>query len=428
MNVVLVGGGGREHALAWRIAQSPTLSRLVCVAANPGFDRLAPRNGAPVDVRPADSIDAIVAVAVDTRADLVVVGPEVPLEQGIADALARVGVPCFGPTAAAARIETSKAFAKDVMRAAGVPTAAALVVDTADAAAIAAGLERCRRGRVVVKVDGLAAGKGVFVCPTPEEALAGFEIARTAFGPAGGVLVLEDLMTGPEVSLFALCDGTRAVAMLSAQDHKRIGDGDTGPNTGGMGAIAPSPLVDRAAGDALCAAFHAPVLAELARRGIPFRGLLYAGLMMPPDGPRALEFNARFGDPETQAIAALWDEDVLPWLAGAASGRLPEGRPRFAAGAACCVVVAAGGYPDRAEVGVAVPEGTPPKGGQVFYAGARAGADGRIRTSGGRVLGVTGVGADAMAARESAYAVIGTWRFPGSQIRRDIGGAPAIPA
>ncbi len=412
MNVVLVGGGGREHALAWRIAKSPTLSRLVFTHENPGFVGLG-----VVDA--ASSIDGMVDVAVRARADLVVVGPEGPLAAGLVDRLDAVGIPCFGPSQAASRLESSKAFAKEIMAEAGVPTAGALVADLDDKASFEAAVARCRRGDVVVKADGLAAGKGVVVCASGEDAVAALLGMREAFGDAARTVVLEDLLVGPEVSLLALCDGERAVPMLSAQDHKRLLDGDQGPNTGGMGAYAPCSLVDVASFEALCEQVHVPVLRAMAARGTPFRGVLYAGLMMTPEGPRVLEFNARFGDPETQPLMVLWDEDLLPWLYGAAIGHVPSGRPRFRAGAACCVVLAAEGYPDDPHTGVVVPVGEQPTGGEVFFAGTRRVQE-QLVSSGGRVLGVTGFGPDVGAARRGAYAVVDGWRFAGAQLRSDI--------
>jgi phosphoribosylamine--glycine ligase len=409
VNVVLVGNGGREHALAWRIARSRTLGRLVVTGRHPAWPTTA-------EIAPT-ATGGVAELARATKADLVVVGPEGPLAEGVADAVQAVGIPCFGPVAAAARLETSKAFTKQVLQEAGIPTAGAVVVTRGDPAA----RERCLQGKVVLKADGLAAGKGVVVCHTAGEALAALaEMDR--FGSAADTLVLEDLLEGPEVSVFALCDGTRAVALPSAQDHKRLGDGDTGPNTGGMGAIVPCPLVDRAATDEIVRTVHQPVVDLLRARGTPFRGVLYGGLMLTEDGPRVLEFNVRFGDPECQPLMALWDEDILPWLHGAATGELPPGRPRFAKAAACCVVLAAAGYPGTPEQGVAVPEGSDPAGVLVFCAGAGRDERGVLRTEGGgRVLWVTAVATDAATARERAYAGVKARVFPGAQWRTDIG-------
>jgi phosphoribosylamine---glycine ligase len=421
VRVLLVGSGGRENALGWRIASSPSVSALVATGDNPGWpERVQVRPGAPV------------AVAEALRAEpeglgLVVVGPEAPLAEGVADQLVDRGIPCFGPVAAAARLEASKAFAKEVMAAAGVATASALVIDATDPADLARGRARCDAGEVVVKADGLAAGKGVVVCRTPEEAH-GALAGMTAHGEAARRIVLEDRLEGPEVSVFALCDGARAVPLLSARDHKQLLDGGRGPNTGGMGAVAPSPDIDAAQAAQIVAEVHQPVVDEMARRGAPYRGVLYAGLMLTSSGPRVLEFNVRFGDPECQALMPLWEDDPVPWLLGAAEGRMPEGVPRFSAGAACCVVLASRGYPVSAERGVRIPEpvdhrpGLPAGAGVlVFHAGTRRDADGTLRTSGGRVLGITGVGADLGAAREAAYAAVDGWRFDGAQVRGDIG-------
>jgi phosphoribosylamine--glycine ligase len=275
---------------------------------------------------------------------------------------------------------------------------------------------------VVLKADGLAAGKGVVVCRTPAEALEAFE-EMGRFGAAADRLVLEDRLEGPEVSVFALCDGARAVALMSAQDHKRLGDGDVGPNTGGMGAIAPCPLVDAARAAELVYTIHQPVVDRMAARGTPFRGVLYAGLILTADGPKVLEFNVRFGDPECQPLMALWEDDVLPWLHGAAAGRLPDGRPTFASGAACCVVLAAPGYPGAVRRGALVPEPPLPEGVTVFYAGAARGADGLLRADGGRVLAVTAIGDDLPSARSRAYAVVPLVAFEGAVWRNDIGAA-----
>ncbi|MCO4743428.1 MAG: phosphoribosylamine--glycine ligase [Proteobacteria bacterium] len=413
MKVILVGGGGREHALAWRMAQSPTLTTLFTTHDNPGFpaaERL--RNG---------DATALVAQAKQVEADLVVVGPEAPLADGLADALIAAGIPCFGPIAASALLETSKAFAKEIMDAASVPTAAFIRVDQTDPASVVAAKERCARGNVAVKVDGLAAGKGVFVCVTGEEALSALDEAWSGrFGDAARFLVLEDLMTGPEVSVFGLSDGERVVSLPSAQDHKRIFDGDQGPNTGGMGAYVPCPLLDRDEVEAVLDAVHRPVVAEMARRGTPFRGVLFAGLMMTPDGPRVLEFNVRFGDPECQPLMMLWDEDILPWLYGAASGELPDGRPSFADEHACCVVLASAGYPETSTKGVAIPEADTHEQVTVFHAGTTRDSAGQLRTNGGRVLGVTARGRSIRDARAQAYAAVDGWRFEGAQVRTDI--------
>ena len=414
MRVLLVGHGGRECALAWRIAQSPTLTELIVAGHNPAW----PEGVRQVD---AEGPEGIAAAASELGVDLVVVGPEAPLAAGAADALHAVGIPCFGPVAGAALLESSKAFAKEVMAAAGVPTAAAVVCERADPTSVQAARARCDRGSVVVKADGLAAGKGVVVCPTAEEAHDALdEMLGPRFGQASARIVLEDLLTGPEVSIFALCDGTRAVALPSSQDHKTLLDGGKGPMTGGMGAYAPCPLVDDALAARLVAEIHTPVMAELARRGHPYRGVLFCGLMMTPDGPQVLEFNVRFGDPECQPLMCLWDEDVLPWLHGAALGTLPEGELNFSDAAACCVVLASAGYPRSSDKGQPIPEPVDPEGVVTFHAGTRRGDDGVLRTNGGRVLGVTGVASSLREATDLAYGALAGWRFPGAQNRTDI--------
>ncbi|HHO49768.1 MAG TPA: phosphoribosylamine--glycine ligase [Deltaproteobacteria bacterium] len=413
MRVVLVGSGGREAALAWRLARSPSLSELWVTGENPGWPP-------GTSERSAATVAAQAELAREVGADLVVVGPEGPLVEGLADALHRLGIPCFGPTQAAARLESSKAATKEICAAAGVPTAAAVIADRDDRASMARAEARCARGRVVVKADGLAAGKGVIVCESPGQAAGALE-QLAHLGGASARLVLEDLLEGPEVSVFALCDGARAVALPSAQDHKQLLDGGRGPNTGGMGAICPCPLVDHEQAEALVAAVHQPVIAELARRGHPYRGVLYAGLMLTRDGPMLLEFNVRFGDPECQAMMPLWGDDPLPWLHGAAIGSLPAGAPRFAPGAACCVVLASAGYPARSDRGRIIPEPEPTEGVIVFHAGTRRDRAGLLRTDGGRVLGITGTGPGLEVARSRAYAAVEGWRFEGAQLRTDIG-------
>lgn len=414
MRVVLVGGGGREAALAWRIARSESLSELYVTHANPGWPDRAQQ-------RMVGSPSEIVALALEVGAELVIVGPEGPLAAGLGDQLGHVGVPCFGPTRGAARLESSKAFAKEIMAAARVPTAAALVVDCSDPAQVEAAKGRCAQGSVVIKADGLAAGKGVFVCPSPVEAAAALQqVSSGRFGDAAERLVLEDLMEGPEVSVFALCDGERVVALPSAQDHKRLGDGNKGPNTGGMGAYVPCPLVGQVDAAALVKKIHLPVIQEMSRRGTPFRGVLYAGLMITPAGPRVLEFNVRFGDPECQPLMRLWDEDILPWLHGAAVGRLPEGTPRFAEGASCCVVLASAGYPLTSDKGRQIPE---PEVGQdvvLFHSGTIRDERGVLRTNGGRVLGLTAVAPSISAARARCYEELPGHLFYGAQYRTDI--------
>lgn len=413
MRVLLIGHGGREAALAWKIAQSPSLEQLVVTGLNPGW---------PADARVelAVGVPEWVELASKMHADLVVVGPEAPLEQGLADQLREIKIPCFGPGSAAARLETSKAFAKEIMCAAGVETAGFQRVDTHDPASLQGARTRCQEGNVVIKVDGLAAGKGVFVCPDATDASASLEEAIGGrFGEAARYLILEDLIVGPEVSVFALCDGERAVGLPSAQDHKRLLEGNRGPNTGGMGAYVPCPLVDSAAVDELVASVHQPVLDEMRRRGTPFTGVLYAGLMLTEEGPLVLEFNVRFGDPECQPLMQMWDGDILPWLYGAAKGNLPAGKPAALQGAACCVVLASPGYPETSTKGIPIPEAALPPNVEVFFAGARR-TNGVLETNGGRVLGITATGDDIVQAQAAAYRSLPGWCFEGAHFRRDI--------
>jgi phosphoribosylamine--glycine ligase len=329
VKVLIVGSGAREHALAWKLAASPELDELHAAPGNPGIAAL----GQCHPVRAEDG-EGLLSLCRELAIDLVVVGPEAPLVVGIVDTLRRGGVATFGPTRAAARIEGSKSFAKDVLEAAGVPTAQRLSV---------------ARPPCVVKVDGLAAGKGVFVCRTQDELDAGLRAANEL----GGDLLLEELLAGEEVSLFAISDGERAIAFAPAQDFKRVGDHDTGPNTGGMGAYSPVPGLGDPEIEELLETVHRPVLAELARRDAPFTGLLYAGLMLTEDGARVLEFNCRFGDPETEAIVARIEGDLLPMLLGAATGEL-AGEVSFGDDAAVTVVLAGGDYPARSDSGTPI--------------------------------------------------------------------------
>jgi phosphoribosylamine---glycine ligase len=405
VRVLLVGSGGREHALAWKLTQAPSLTALHAAPGNPGIAN----HGDCHPVRAEDG-EGLLDLARTLDVDLVVVGPEVPLVAGVADELRHRGVAVFGPGRAAARIEGSKGFAKDVMRAAGVPTAETLAV---------------ARAPCVVKVDGLAAGKGVFVCRTSEELEAGLAAASVYDGP----LVIEELLEGPEVSLFALCDGLQAVALAPAQDFKRAYDGDEGPNTGGMGSYAPVPGLGPESVDDLLDRVHRPVLEELARRGTPFVGLLFAGLMLTRDGPRVLEFNCRFGDPETQSVLPLVDGDLLAACAAAARGDLGSVELAIAPGASVTVVVAASDYPAAGDSGSLIEgiEDAERSGALVFHAGTAL-HDGRVRTNGGRVLNVTAVGDTLAAARERAYAAVDLVSFAGARCRRDIAEAAAAGA
>ncbi|MBA3365655.1 MAG: phosphoribosylamine--glycine ligase [Actinobacteria bacterium] len=404
MRVLLVGSGGREHALAWKLAQSPSLDELHAAPGNPAIAAL----GVCHPVR-AEDPETLLGLARALTIDLVVIGPETPLVLGVADALRKAGIPVFGPSRAAARIEGSKTFAKEVMRAAGVPTAGTMAV---------------ARAPCVVKADGLAAGKGVFVCRTSDE----LDAAVRAAAGFRGALVIEELLEGEEVSLFALCDGRRAVPFEPAQDFKRLADGDRGPNTGGMGSCAPA-VISPYELEELVGMVHQPVLDELARRGTPFVGLLYAGLMLTPTGPHVLEFNCRFGDPETQSLLPRLVGDVLPPLAAAAAGDLGDARLDTEPGAAVTVVLAGGRYPLAADSGTTISgvEEAEKTGARVFHAGTAL-QNGRLVTNGGRVLNVTATAGTVAEARSHAYAAVEKIAFSGMRFRTDIAAASAARA
>ncbi len=397
MKVLLVGSGGREHALAWKLTQAPELEELHAAPGNPGiaaFGRCHP-------VRAEDG-EGLLTLARWLEADLVVVGPEAPLVAGVADELRHVGVPVFGPSSGAARIEGSKSFAKDVMEAAGVPTAESLSI---------------ARPPCVIKADGLAAGKGVFVCHDQAQ----LDVALHAAASFGDAIVIEELLEGEEISVFALCDGARALALPVVQDFKRAEDGDTGPNTGGMGSYSPVAGFGPIEIEEILDSVHRPVLAELAARGAPFVGVLFAGLMLTDDGPRVLEFNCRFGDPETQSLLPRVDGDLLGALTRAAAGDLSSVDLEVADSAAVTVVLAAGEYPAANDVGSPIHgiEEAEQSGTLVFHAGTALKGD-HLVTNGGRILGVTAKGDTVAAARERAYAACDHISFPGMRYRSDI--------
>ena len=402
MRVLLIGAGGREHALAWKLSQNPRLDELHAAPGNPGIAQL----GECHPVRAEDG-EGLLDLARALPADLVLVGPEAPLVAGVADELRHAGVPVFGPSGEAARIEGSKAFAKEIMRAAGVPTAETMSV---------------ARPPCVLKVDGLAAGKGVFVCPDQES----LDVALREVARLDQPLVIEELLEGEELSLFALADGRHAVPLAPARDFKRLGDFDSGPNTGGMGSYSPVAEIGAGEIDELVERIHRPVLAELARRGAPFIGLLYAGLMLTESGPRVLEFNCRFGDPETQSILPRLRGDLLEALASAAAGDL-DARPLEAdVEAAVTIVLAGRQYPQHSDVGtpiagIADAEAT---GVLVFHAGTAV-RDGGVVTTGGRVLTVTALGSSLDDARQRAYAACEQISFDGMRFRRDIAAGAA---
>jgi phosphoribosylamine--glycine ligase len=417
VRILVVGGGGREHAVTWRLAADPEVTELHCAPGNPGIAQVAVCHAVK-----AEDLEGIVGLADELGPDLVVVGPEAPLVAGLADVLRARGRRVFGPSAAAARLEGSKAFAKDVMQRAGIPTAAAgSFIEVEKAVAFVDELG----GRAVVKADGLAAGKGVVVAEERDDAIAAIRscLERDAFGEAGRTVVVEELLEGPEVSGFALCDGATVLPLTFAQDHKRVGDGDAGPNTGGMGAYSPVPAVDAALADEIWATCVRPAVAAMADLGAPYRGVLFAGLMLTAEGPKVLEYNCRFGDPETQALLPRLASDPAALFAACADGDLGDARADWRDDAAVTVVLASAGYPGTYATGVPI-HGAEEAGGlegvTVFHAGTARDADGGLVTAGGRVLAVTGTGAGVAAARERAYAGVDRIRFEGAHARRDI--------
>lgn len=419
MKVLLVGSGGREHALAWAIARSPRCASLWCAPGNPGI--AAHARCVPIA---ADDVDGIVSFARQERVDLVVIGPELPLVRGLVDRLDAAGIASFGPRAAAARLEGSKGFMKELCARHGIPTARFARFSDLDAALA---YVRAEGAPIVVKADGLAAGKGVVVAQELAEAEAAVRdmLGARRFGEAGGSVVIEALLTGPELSFFALCDGARAVPFSTAMDYKRVGDGDRGPNTGGMGAISPHPLATPALERALMETLVEPTLRAMEAEGAPFRGVLYAGVMLTPEGPKLLEYNVRFGDPECQALVARLDVDLLDVLDAASRGALDAVTLRWRDEAAACVVMAAAGYPEAPRTGDRI-DGidearAEDPGVLVLHAGTRRDEVGALRTAGGRVLGVVALGADVGAAARRALATTEHIRFDGAHWRRDVG-------
>ncbi len=411
--VLVLGAGAREHAIVQALRRSPQAPEVACAPGNVGIARDA-------RVVPLDATDAgaVVGAARAMHADLVVVGPEAPLVAGITDALAEAGIRCFGPSGAAARLEGSKAFCKEIMVAAGVPTAEYAVVTEVDE-----GMAAISRYPAVIKADGLAAGKGVIIAPDEAAARAALEDLLVGRRFDTTHVVVEEHLAGEELSLLAICDGVTAMPLASAQDYKRIYNGDLGPNTGGMGSYSPVPAIDEARAREICADVHQPVLDVMARRGTPFHGVLYAGLMMTESGPKVLEFNVRFGDPETQAILPRLESDLLAllWAACEPGGLATVAPPRWAADMAVTVVLASAGYPETFSSGDLI-SGLDAVGPDVFvtHAGTGRSPDGDVVTAGGRVLSVTALGPEAAAARAAAYAAADMIRFDGRQMRRDI--------
>jgi len=416
MNILVVGGGGREHALAWRLSRDPDVARVVCAPGNPGMAACA--TCVPV---PATDPEALLALAGQERIDLTVVGPESALDKGISDRFRDAGRPIVGPLRAAAALESSKVFSKELMARTGIPTARHVVCASLEEALAAVAGDRFGFP-VVVKADGLAAGKGVVVAADRDEAEAAVRASMVdrVFGAAGETLVIEECLTGPEVSFFALADGRHAIALGSAQDHKRIFDGDRGPNTGGMGAFAPSPLLTPDLERRVMDTIVAPVIGGLAKDG-GYRGFLYVSLMLTADGPKVIEFNVRLGDPEAQVLLPLIDGPFAATLLEAAEGRLTSEHLGVAAGAAMGVVLASAGYPGTPATGAAISglEQIAPDI-MVFHAGT-AMRDGRLVTAGGRVVTVVGRGATLAEAGARAYAAVSEIHFDGMQFRRDIG-------
>jgi phosphoribosylamine--glycine ligase len=417
MKILVVGQGGREHALVWKLARDSNRPEVFCAPGNAG----TARDGRNVPVEAMD-LDGLRAWCGREKPDLVVVGPEAPLCAGLVDALEADGHCAFGPVREGARLEGSKAFCKEILRSAGVPTARAESFTDAGAALR---YVRASGAPVVVKADGLASGKGVSVCATVAEAERAVEdaLVRGLFGAAGTSVLIEECLVGEEASVHALVDGERAVLLASSQDHKRAFDGDEGPNTGGMGAYSPAPVVTRDLEPFLLDRVIRPTVAELRKRGICYRGVLYAGLMMTPDGPKVLEYNCRFGDPETQVILPGWRGDLAPALLACAQGRLEPARVGWSEDPCVCLVMAAGGYPGPIRTGDPI-EGLDEAAQQpnvaVFHAGTRIDPEGRAVTSGGRVLGVTAWDSDLAGAVRRAYAAAGQIRFQDARYRRDI--------
>jgi phosphoribosylamine--glycine ligase/phosphoribosylaminoimidazole synthetase len=414
MHILIIGSGGREHAMAWKVAQSPRLTKLYIVPGNAGTASLG--ENVSVDVK---DHAAMIRFCKQEQIDLVLVGPESPLAEGITDALTAAGIRAFGPGRAAAQIEASKVFSKDFMARHGIPTARyATFTKLPDALAYldSAGYP------VVIKASGLAAGKGVILPETREQAVAALEsmLVKTEFGAAGSEVVVEERLSGPEVSLMAFTDGRIVVPMLPAQDHKRLLDGDNGPNTGGMGAYAPAPIFTPDLLDEAMETVLRPTVSGMQLEGTPFVGVLYAGLMLTPEGIRVLEFNCRFGDPETQAVLPLLETDLVEIAEACVDGKLNEVDIRWLAGAAVCVVLASKGYPEKAEIGKPVQVGETPENIVCFHAGTKVNADGQVVTSGGRVLGVTALGGTLSDAVETVYGTIGQIQFEGMQCRSDI--------
>ena len=423
MRVLLIGSGGREHALAWKLAQSPLLEHLFIAPGNPG----TAQHGTNVALNISKHQD-VIAFCRQEQIGFVIIGPEAPLVAGIVDDLEAAGIPAFGPSKEAAQLEGSKAFTKELCRAANIPTAAFSRFTERDAAK---DYVRAKGAPIVIKADGLAAGKGVVVAATLEEALAAIDmIFGGAFGSAGTEIVVEECLFGEEASFFALVDGETAVPLASAQDHKRVGDGDTGPNTGGMGAYSPAPIVTNAIRDRVMREMILPTVHEMKRRGTPFKGVLFAGLMITSDGPKLIEYNTRFGDPECEVLMPRLQSDLLAALIATVEGRLKADDLVWSDDAALAVIYAANGYPaapvtgsviGRLEAAEALDDV------HVFHAGTKHADDGTLRSAGGRVLAVTATGATLQVAHDRAYAALGKIDWADGFYRHDIGNRALAP-
>jgi phosphoribosylamine--glycine ligase len=416
MKVLVLGNGGREHALVWKLGQSSRISKLYCAPGNGGIADEA--ECLPVDLK---SLASMIALGAQVRPDLTVVGPELPLTLGVVDEFTRRGWPVFGPTKAAAQLESSKSFAKEFLQRHRIPTAAYAICDSVEEVRAALTLFHVP---VVVKADGLAAGKGVVIAASKEEAasVAAEMFSGKRVGPAGARVVLEECLTGDELSFLVLSDGERVAPLVAAQDHKRVGDGDTGPNTGGMGAYSTADIVDDKMRDWLVHHIAKPVVAGMKSEGTEFKGVLYCGLMMTARGPMVLEFNCRFGDPETQPILMRLESDLVDALEASVAGRVSDGDFKWSADASVCVVMASGGYPGTYEVGkntAGLDEAGAVEGVKVFHSGTTK-REGAFYTAGGRVLGVAARAADLATAVERAYEACGKIRFDGAHYRKDI--------
>ncbi len=420
MKVLVVGGGGREHAIVRKLKESRGVTKLYCAPGNGGIAM----DAECVNIAATD-IDAMVRFAEKEQIDYVVVAPDDPLAMGMVDALSAAGIPAFGPNKAAARIEASKAFSKDLMKRYHIPTAAYEVFDDADKAK--AYVKEKNRYPVVIKADGLALGKGVLICETEEAAMNAINsmMCEGAFGASGSRVVIEEFLTGPEVSVLSFTDGKTVVPMISSMDHKRALDGDKGLNTGGMGTIAPNPYYTPEVAKVCMETIFRPTVEAMAAEGCPFKGCLYFGLMLTPDGPKVIEYNCRFGDPETQVVLPLLESDLLAVMQAVTNGTLADCEVKFSDKSAACVILASGGYPEAYEKGKAIAglaSGQPENGGAVVYhAGTKQEPDGALVTAGGRVLGVTALAPSLKEAIDAAYIAAENITFEGAHMRRDIG-------